>query len=152
METNYTRAVRVENETFFTWVEQQLVQGDQVWIPVRGKSMEPFLREGDTVLLKTVGVADIAIGDMVLARWAQRHVLHRVVRKEANELWLVGDNNLVQIEKIPAADLIAAVFEVRRAKRPLSVCNTFNKNLAIVWYHLRLPRRVVAAIRRRIWK
>ena len=152
MEMNYPRAVRLENEAFFTWVAQQLEQGDQVWIPVQGKSMQPFLRERDKVLLKRVGIAEIAIGDMVLARWAQGYVLHRVIRKDRNALWLVGNNNLAQIEKIAAADLIATVVEVRRAERPVAVCNTFNKNLGILWYYLRWPRRVVAAVRRQIWK
>lgn len=152
MEKNYPRAVRVENEAFFTWVAQQLEQGDQVWIPVQGKSMRPFLRESDRVLLKRVEIADTAIGDMVLARWAQGYVLHRVVRKEVNGLWLAGDNNLLQVEKIPAKDVMATVLDVRRAERPLPVCNTFYKNLGIIWYYLRWPRRVFAVIRRQIWK
>lgn len=142
----------MDNEAFFTWVAQQLEQGDQVWIPVQGKSMLPFLRERDRVLLKRVEIADTAIGDMVLARWAQGYVLHRVIRKDGNTLWLVGDNNLAQVEKIAAADLIARVVEVRRAERPVAVCNAFNKNLGILWYYLRWPRRVVAVIRRQIWE
>ncbi|MBD1423720.1 S24/S26 family peptidase [Sphingobacterium chuzhouense] len=152
MDKNDAEVTLIKNAEFFKMVEQHLDEGNQVWIPVVGKSMEPFLRERDTACLQTVGVADIAVGDIVLAKWRQRHVLHRVVRKETNELWLVGDNNLVQVEKIPAADLIAAVVEAHRAGKPLSVCNTLNKNLGIVWYYLRLPRRVVAAIKRRIWE
>lgn len=149
MNTKHKQVVKVENEAFFTVVKQRLDVGDQVWIPVVGNSMEPFLRERDEVLLQAAREADVAIGDVVLARWGQRYVLHRVVRKKADELWLAGDNNLVQIEKIAAADLIAVLLEARRVGQMLSVSRTFNKSLGILWYYLRLPRRVVVAIKRR---
>ncbi|TYR36978.1 hypothetical protein FXV77_07330 [Sphingobacterium phlebotomi] len=149
MNTKHKQVVKVENEAFFTVVKQRLDVGDQVWIPVVGNSMEPFLREKDDVLLRTARETDVAIGDIALARWGQRYVLHRVVRKKADELWLAGDNNLVQIEKIAAADLIAVLLEARRVGQMLSVSRTFNKSLGILWYYLRLPRRVVVAIKRR---
>ncbi|HLT86446.1 MAG TPA: S24 family peptidase [Sphingobacterium sp.] len=150
MDTNHRQVIKMENEAFFTVVEQRLEVGDQVCIPVVGKSMEPFLRERDEVLLQTARGADIAIGDIVLARWGQRYVLHRVVRKKADELWLAGDNNLVQIEKIASADLIAVLSEARRGGKVLAVSGTFNKSLGMLWYYLRLPRRVMVAIKRRL--
>ncbi|RZF58872.1 S24/S26 family peptidase [Sphingobacterium corticibacterium] len=145
---NYTQPVRLENEAFFYLVEQRLEQGDQVWIPVRGKSMEPFLRESDEVLLQTANGAEIAIGDIVLARWKQRYVLHRVVRKKANYFWLVGDNNLVQLEEIALKDFIAVLSAARRSEKKLRVSSRLNKKLGVIWYHLRLPRRVVVAMKR----
>jgi signal peptidase len=150
MNTKHKQVIKMENEAFFTVVEQRLDVGDQVCIPVVGKSMEPFLRERDEVLLQTAKEVDIATGDIVLARWGQRYVLHRVVRKKKDELWLAGDNNLGQIEKIAYADLIAVLFEARRAGKLLAVSRTFNKSLGMLWYYLRLPRRVVAAIKRRL--
>lgn len=144
------KTVRIDNEAYFTMVRQRLDVGDQVRIPVVGKSMEPFLQERDEVLLQAVGGTDIGIGDIVLARWGRRYVLHRVVRKKADGFWLAGDNNLVQIEKIASADLIAVLSEARRAGKLLPVSRTFNKSLGMLWYYLRLPRRVIAAIKRRL--
>jgi signal peptidase len=72
------------------------------------------------------------------------------VRKKAGEFWLAGDNNLVQIEKIASADLIAVLSEVRREGKVLAVSGTFNKSLGMLWYYLRLPRRVMVAIKRRL--
>src|SRR5690606_20619229 len=143
MDTKHQQVVRIENESFFSVVKDRLDLGDRVCIPVVGKSMEPFLREKDEVLLQTARDAEIAIGDIVLAKWGQRYVLHRVVRKKADELWLAGDNNLVQIEKIASADLIAVLSEARRGGKVLAVSGTFNKSLGMLWYYRRLPRRVM---------
>ena len=149
MDTKHQQVVRIENESFFSVVKDRLDLGDRVCIPVVGKSMEPFLREKDEVLLQTARDAEIAIGDIVLAKWGQRYVLHRVVRKKADELWLAGDNNLMQIEKVGVADILAVLLEARRAGKILPVSRPFNKNLGLLWYYLRLPRRVVVAIKRR---
>lgn len=142
--------VRINNETYFALVKQRLDAGDQVWIPIVGKSMLPFLRERDEVLLRTVEPAEVNVGDIVLAHWAQRYLLHRVVRKKAGCLWLAGDNNLVQLEKIVSADLIALLVEARRGQQPLQISSPLYKTLGMLWYYLRLPRRVIVGLKRRI--
>ena len=149
MDTKHQQVVKIENESFFAAVKDRLDLGDRVCIPVVGKSMEPFLREKDEVLLQSARDAEIAIGDIVLAKWGQRYVLHRVVRKDADMFWLAGDNNLVQIEKVGVADLLAVLFEARRAGKVLPVSLTFNKYIGLLWYYLRFPRRAVGAIKRR---
>ncbi|PRD52037.1 S24 family peptidase [Sphingobacterium gobiense] len=150
MDLNDRQFLRVENEDFFSIVRQRLDVGDRVRIPVVGKSMEPFLLERDEVLLKTANTAEIAIGDIVLAQWGQKYMLHRVVRKKGASVWLAGDNNLVQLERIVTEDIVAILVEARRDGRRLLVSGLFSKMLGMCWYYLRLPRRVVVAIRRRI--
>lgn len=142
--------VRIDNEAYFTVVKQRLDLGEQVWIPVVGNSMEPFLKEKDEVLLQEATGAGIHVGDVVLARWSQRYVLHRVIRKKADLLWLVGDNNLVQIEKVAATDLIARMSEARRAGRLLSASRPLQRSLGLLWCYLRFPRRVAVWIKRRV--
>lgn len=141
------QAFQIDNEAYFELVVQRLEVGDRVCIPVIGESMKPFLRERDEVVLQRA--ADAVVGDIVLARWDKRYILHRVVRKKDGWLWLAGDNNLVQIEKIASVDLIAVLFEARRADKLLAISSTFNKSLGMLWYYLRLPRRVFAAIKRK---
>ncbi|PRD46958.1 S24 family peptidase [Sphingobacterium haloxyli] len=150
MDMDHKQFLRVENEDFFNIVRQRLDAGDRVRIPVVGKSMEPFLLERDQVLLQTANMAEIAVGDIVLARWGQKYMLHRVVRKKAESAWLAGDNNLVQLEQIAGEDIIALLVEASRDGRRLLVSRPFSKMLGMCWYYLRLPRRVVVAIRRRI--
>ena len=149
MDTDEKPLLKINNEAFFTMVKQRIDMGDQVWIPILGKSMEPFLHERDEVLLRAVEEKEIAIGDVVLARWGQRYVLHRVIRKAGHDLWLVGDNNLVQIEHVALTDVIAISCQARRAGNFIGVSGPWNKCLGILWYYLRLPRRVMVAIKRR---
>lgn len=145
------QVIQIENKTYFTLVEQRLDAGEQVWIPVRGGSMLPFLRERDEVLLQPAGMKEVGVGDIVLARWEGRHVVHRVVRKKVDELWLAGDHNLVQIEKVRPAEVLAVLIDARRNKRRLPVATRLYTTLGMCWYALRLPRRIVVAVKRRIF-
>jgi phage repressor protein C with HTH and peptisase S24 domain len=61
---------------------------------IRGPSMVPTLRDGDTVLARRGG-RPVRAGDLVLARFRARPdllVVKRVVRPEGRDWWLEGDN------------------------------------------------------------
>jgi nickel-type superoxide dismutase maturation protease len=61
---------------------------------VHGPSMVPTMRHGDRVLVRG-GPGRAAPGDVVVARFRSRPgllVVKRVVRREADGWWLVGDN------------------------------------------------------------
>ena len=152
MKANEEAFFRVKNEDFFVLVKQRLELGERVRIPIVGRSMEPFLRERDEVLLQRTALEELRIGDVVLGRWQGAYVLHRLVRKTGDTLWLAGDNNLVQLEEIAAADLLALVIEARRKEKILPLSRAWNKKLGMLWYRLRFPRRVLVALKRRISK
>ncbi len=84
------------NEIFLPFVIEELesVTGKTVTLPLRGRSMRPFLEDGrDKALL--IAAQDIHIGDAVLAEIAPRHyVLHRVIRINGKQVTLRGDGNL----------------------------------------------------------
>jgi signal peptidase len=48
---------------------------------VRGHSMEPLLHTGDIVFLSRKPPEDIAVGDIIVYRWGNSYVIHRVVYK-----------------------------------------------------------------------
>ncbi len=65
---------------------------------VEGASMEPLLHTGDLVLLSKKSASEIEVGDIVVFKWGNRYVIHRVVYKyqsESGEYCFVtkGDNN-----------------------------------------------------------
>lgn len=54
--------------------------GEAVRLPVRGYSMSPWLLDGrDTVILHPVDPAGIVVGDVILYRWKDAFLMHRVV-------------------------------------------------------------------------
>ncbi|HEY1267255.1 MAG TPA: S24/S26 family peptidase [Candidatus Binatia bacterium] len=57
-----------------------------------GKSMLPFLREGDEMVVEPVAWADIRIGDVITYRFDDKYPTRRVVRKASGWLELWCDN------------------------------------------------------------
>jgi hypothetical protein len=57
-----------------------------------GESMRPFLVEGDEVIVQTVSIADIRIGDVVTYRFSDKFPTRRVVRKHGKGLDLWCEN------------------------------------------------------------
>lgn len=140
------KIIRIANGPWFEEVTALLKEGKWVSIPVKGKSMEPFIREGDSVMLKPYRRKDIRHGTVVLARVAGGVVLHRVVRHKREELWLAGDANLSQHEHIGFGDVLATAIRHHRGKRS-SPMNLRRKRLAgMLWYCLRPARRVMKKI------
>lgn len=138
------------NKSFFDLVKQRLDMGDDVLIPVKGKSMQPFLYEGDEVLLRRIMPADLRIGAIVLVEWRSTFVLHRLVRKDKGMLYLAGDNNLVQLEDVAETAMLGLLVEARREGKPLPITSAWSYFLGLTWYHLRFPRRVWAGLTRRL--
>lgn len=68
--------------------------GKTVTLPLRGRSMRPFLEDGRDMALLTL-CNDPRPGDAVLAEIAPRcYVLHRIVAIDGNAVTLRGDGNL----------------------------------------------------------
>ena len=95
-------------------VERVIAEGKSVRLPVRGRSMLPFIVGGrDSVELHPFRKEDLQIGSAVLA-WAvcNHYVIHRIVSIDGNRLELLGDGNLALREKCDIADVIAVAHRV----------------------------------------
>lgn len=102
--------IELPNEEFLPFVVEQLhsVEGKTVTLPLRGRSMRPFLEDGrDKALLVAAQQEDVSIGDAVLAEISAGHfVLHRVIRIEGKQVTLRGDGNL-NVEYCKLSDIKA---------------------------------------------
>ena len=83
------------NEVLLPQVVQMLQEGHTVTLPLRGRSMRPFLEDGrDKALLVAVKETP-RVGDAVLAEIGKGHfVLHRIVKIEGDRVTLRGDGNI----------------------------------------------------------
>ena len=69
----------------------KLRNAERVFVAIRGSSMLPCLCEGSRV--EVVGVRGrVAFGDLVLLRWGDRLVVHRVVVAGKRRVVTKGDN------------------------------------------------------------
>jgi len=85
---------QLENAAFLPHVVALIHEGHTVTLPLRGRSMRPFLEDGrDKALLARAD--SVSVGDVVLAELHRGHyVLHRVTQRDGDHLTLTGDGNL----------------------------------------------------------
>jgi len=135
------KTITLPNESFFTEVKALLDNGKQVTIPVKGSSMRPFLRNGETVELIPATGHKIHWGEIVLARTDDgRIVLHRVVQSKKDRLWLMGDAHSRQKERITAGNVWAFTTTAYRKGRKRQL-NSFWRRCAVFCWFLLLPCR-----------
>ena len=74
------KKIILPNEKILPLIEERIMAGEAVRLPVRGYSMSPWLLDGrDTVILHPVDPAGIVVGDVILYRWKDAFLMHRVV-------------------------------------------------------------------------
>lgn len=88
-----------------------------VWQRVSGQSMSPALRDGDEVLLAPVGDAPLAAGEVVVARWDGRIVIHRVVAVHGGQVVTRGDACRRDDRPVVTGRILFRAVRRRRASR-----------------------------------
>lgn len=109
---------QLPNEEFLPFVisELQSVEGKTVTLPLRGRSMRPFLEDNRDKAILTI-TPDINTGDAVLAEISKGHfVLHRIVAIDGNLITLRGDGNL-NVEHCTLSDIRAKAIGFYRKGR-----------------------------------
>lgn len=103
--------VVLPNDILLDEVARLLSEGRDVLMVPKGRSMLPFIRgEVDSVVLRQL--PKVEVGDIVLAHFNTRYILHRVVAVEGDEVVLMGDGNLQGFEKGRANEILGTVIEI----------------------------------------
>ena len=136
--------VTIPNSVLFEEVAAVLQEGREAVITPTGNSMRPFIRGGvDRVVL---GLRDtLAVGDIVLARFDRRYILHRILALDGEAVTLMGDGNLRGRERVRTADVIGTVTAIIK---PDGQRRTPGKGR--LWRVLLPVRRYLLAIYRRL--
>lgn len=78
--------------------------------------MLPLLRNGkDDVKLAPCPADELKLMDVVLFRYRGGHLLHRIIRREGEKLWIQGDGSFVAIEQCQTKDVIGKAIGIYRA-------------------------------------
>lgn len=134
----------VPNDVLLGEVAAVLQEGREAILTPTGNSMLPFIRSGkDRVLLRKQD--RYAVGDIVLAHFGGRYVLHRIVALDGDAVTLMGDGNLRGQEKGRADEIVGTVAAVIR---PDGRRRAPGKGR--VWRALKPVRRYLLAIYRRL--
>lgn len=103
----------IPNDVFFHWVESEIKEGRAVHFRLKGDSMFPLLRNNkDEVILQSCSHDDLRPMDVLLFRYRDKYLLHRLIRRDGDKLLLQGDGSYVAQEECTTADVIGKVVSV----------------------------------------
>ena len=126
----------------------QLTQGGSVQLTVSGCSMYPMLRDRmDTVVLRED--PDLRRGDLILFRRENgSFVLHRIVRVQNADCWIVCGDNQHEPEVVTRTQVLAKMTEFVRKGKTYRTSHPGYKAYVAVWIWLFPIRRQLLALRR----
>ncbi len=108
--------------------------GGSLWVQVTGISMNPVLREGDSVLLAPLERAPRR-GDVLFIALGERPLLHRVRRVERGDIVTRGDAALTDDAPVSLADCVARALAVRRGSVTVALTPTLEFGLrGLLWF------------------
>lgn len=121
----------------FSWVASEiLTRGNALRFRAHGRSMYPFIRDGDVVEVKPVQAAAVGLGDVVLCRYGEgRLVAHRVIGVSTENgrcvLAMKGDSARHRDAPIYSEQVLGQVIVIERGGRkvPLkgNLCRLANR-------------------------
>lgn len=134
-------------------IKEKLASGQEVIFSPHGTSMLPFLKEGrDSITLKAPPARLKKYDIPLYQRKNGQYILHRVVRV-GETYTCVGDNQFALETGVEHDQIIAVCAAVKRNSKPTrSINRPIWRIYAVLWNYTRFPRRIFAAIFRRIKK
>jgi signal peptidase I len=137
-----SEVVCVKSKELFLVIKEILNQGGKARITVTGMSMYPFLRQYiDSVELSPTCFNSIRRGDIVMInRDSGYYVMHRVLKKENNHFYIVGDAQQWIEGPLRPDQLVAIITTVWRGNKLISCSKVWWQLLSCIWIYL-LPVR-----------
>jgi len=135
----------------FENVEQFISEGESVELRCFGKSMHPYLRgDGSEVIVASpFSPEELLPGIMVLFRYREKYICHRIVDRKEDELLIQGDGVVKSREKIPVTDVIGIIHTIiRKNKEPVSTQTKAAQRYWRCWLRLSPIRRYLLFIYR----
>lgn len=138
---------KISDEELLQEVKRNLDNLVSVIIYVRGGSMRPFLRNGDTVKLQPPSVRNLRIGKIVLAETSLGMMLHRIVRVRSGRVVLMGDANVYQMEQAKIESVWGVVAEAYRGDVRLELYAWWMPVVTYLWYKVRIVQQHIFIIK-----
>lgn len=101
----------IPNEILFAEVKDRLARGEKARILLVGTSMTPVLENGACYVTLSPLDREAEVGDVVLASYRGREILHRIIRISGDAVTLQGDN-CYDTEAVQQKDILALLTHV----------------------------------------
>lgn len=139
---------QIPNDAFFNLVEDEISNGRKVQFRIKGDSMSPLLRDNkdDIVLYPCLG-DELSPMDIVLFRYKGKYLLHRIIRREGNRLYIQGDGSYIAKEECFIDDVIGKVQMIVRPSGKIISVNSWQwRWLSYIWLKIRIIRNLLLRI------
>jgi hypothetical protein len=144
--------IKIPNNVFFREVERLLAEGESVEMNIKGTSMYPYLREGkDKVVVSPVLPGDLQPGAIILFRYVNQYILHRIALCKRSYFVMKGDGTFHNWEEAYPANIVGIVRTVIRPNGRLASTESVHVRLyKRYWRSISRPLRkyLIAALRR----
>ena len=133
-------------------IEELLSQHTPVVFRAGGPSMNPTIRDGESVRIRPLQAGDLRPGSILLVRKNNRLVLHRMIRRDSKtgSLSIVADAATDGGEGVAPDDILGVAEWMQRGKRMRRLDSATSRMAGLARHALRPLRRVVVAIYRRL--
>lgn len=118
-------------------------EGKLVTLTVKGNSMNPFfVHLRDQITLGPWKDSDIRKGTVALVKDTRgNYLIHRIVKREADRITLIGDGNIGLIENATLENIIGIMYSITRKGRTHSAQGLLWKSYSRLWMLLTPVRR-----------
>ena len=133
-----------------------LRDGGSVRFRAHGRSMQPFIRDGDIVIVEQADAATLRVGDVVLrGSPGGGATVHRIVRQERRDghpQWVTrGDALFAEDPVSPGSSILGRVCALeRRGGRLTAIDRGLPRAVGVLWLWLTPVRRLARGARRRL--
>lgn len=143
----------IKLEEIMPVIEEKLLSGGTVEIPITGTSMLPLLVEGRDSVILTAYKNKLSKYDLPLYRRADgKYVLHRVLKAENGVYTMCGDNQWVMEKGITDKQIIGVACEINRNGKSFRTDSGRYKAYCRIWKMLLPIRKYIVAIRGKLKK
>lgn len=127
--------VKIKSAELFPFIDELLQKDEKVWITVTGNSMYPLLREGiDSVELSKATFETVKKNDIILIKRKNGgYVLHRLLRKEKDCFYMIGDAQQWVEGPLYPEQLKAFVTSIKTRKHTIKCDNMLYKLCVKIW-------------------
>ena len=99
--------LKIPNTEALRLIEESIAEGKEVLLRVKGNSMSPLLLDNiDVVTLTPFHPDNLKTGDVILFRYQEGFVLHRIISIDGSEIVAKGDVS-ARLEVIGYSDVVA---------------------------------------------
>lgn len=109
---------------FFEEIAQLLQEGNPVRVRIDGESMHPFIVGGkdEVLLIPYDKKTPIELWSCIFYKWKGHYMIHRFVGLQDGQYCMMGDGNLVQIERIEESDILGILQTIYHADGSTQYC------------------------------